>query len=139
MKPTSKAKQKHRVVPSSSCGIAFPTINGFVLCWTSAPRTARRGLFDFSPRMVLRWVFAFCFLVCVQSGPLPTTGVCTRFDTQPQACQFILNNVSVWTLPGNGLTQEFWESLMVTPNPNSSFSVLGSLPVRPFECATAYL
>jgi len=89
--------------------------------------------------MGLRWILLFCFLVGVQSAPLPTTGVCLPFDSQPQACQFILNNASVWTLPSSGLTQEFWESLMVTPNPNTSFSVLGSVPAMPFDCATAYL
>ncbi|MDP2434940.1 MAG: hypothetical protein Q8P67_04300 [archaeon] len=92
-----------------------------------------------SVRMGPRWILLLCFLVGVQSAPLPTTGVCLPFDSQPQACQFILNNASVWTLPSYGLTQEFWESLMVTPNPNTSFSVLGSVPAMPFDCATAYL
>ena len=65
-------------------------------------------------------------------------GTCEPFDSQPSACIEVMVGSwsSVWTVPGYGLTQEYWAAQM---NLGSPISPIDSTHLYPSECANHYL
>src|SRR3989338_985138 len=98
---------------------------------------------NLSTVLIMVSIFFFVLPRFIAANPsldnILAAGKCEAFDDVPEACQFILNQSLIWTVPAYGLSQEYWTASMYTPPDNSTQGVLDPLPAMPYECATAYL